>query len=182
MLRRLPPARCIGAVRDVGSTQWFADGTRILLCGVESGHAARCYVHDLSAAAPRAVTPEGTADAFPSPDGKQVLARDAEGSWVEVPLAGGQPRRISSLAPKDVVLRWPDMNLVLVRGPLSDVPARVERVDLVTGTRMQVAQFAPADLTGTVATVGGAITADAKWYAYSVMKQTSTLFLMEPVK
>ncbi len=172
----------LGPVRDVGGTEWFADGKHILLCGVELGHASRCYIHDLSTAAPRAVTPESTADGFPSPDGKLVLARDTEGRWVEFPIGGGQPHPMSSLTPKDTVLRWPEMNVMLVRGPVGEIPARVEKVDLASGKRMPIAQFAPADLTGAMATVGGAITPDAKWYAYSVMKQNSTLYLVEPMK
>ncbi|MBZ5648020.1 MAG: protein kinase [Acidobacteriia bacterium] len=172
----------LGAVKDVSTAYWFADGQRILLCGTEAGHGSRCYVHDLTAGPPRAVTPETTTDGIPSKDGKLVLAQDSDGRWIELPVAGGQPHPVTSLKAGDGVLRWPGTQWVLVRGPKSDLPVRVERVDLETGNRTLVRQFAPADLTGTMSSQSVAITDDAKWYAYSILKQNSTLFVIEPTK
>jgi len=169
----------LGNIREIGTATWVRDGRHILLCGMEDTRGSRCYLHDLTGA-PRAVTPVGTSDGIPSPDGNLVLARDGSGQWVQYPVAGGAGRPLSWLKADEIVLRWPSPDAVLVRGPRSELPVRVERLELATGKRTLVRQFAPADMVGSMAIQWIAMTDDTKWYAYAVLKQNSTLFLIEP--
>jgi hypothetical protein len=172
----------LGAVKQVDSALWFRDGKNILVCGTEPGHGSRCYAHDLTGT-PRPVTPENTTDGVPSPDGKSAIARSStDGKWYIFPAEGGEPRLIPSMASTDTVVRWPEAGSVIIRGALSELPARVDRVDLKTGKRSALARFAPADLTGSIASYNLTVSDDGKWYAYSVAKQNSTLFLIEPTK
>ena len=174
--RNLP----VGKAGGISSARWFADGRRVLFCGAEPGHAGRCYVDDVSGGEPRAVTPEGTISGIPSKDGKFILAQDTDQRWLRYPIDGGQPSVVTALKTSDNVLRWPQENTLLVRGPNSDLPVRVERLDLATGKRMLVQELATSDLAGAMEVTNMAITDDGKWYAYGVEKQSSTLFLIEP--
>ncbi len=176
-----PRNLAVGQVRGISGARWFADGQHVLFCGSEAGHGSRCYVDDVAGGSPRALTPEGTDSGIPSKDGKLVLVQDTQRRWLLFPAEGGQPRPLSSLTARDEVLRWPEANAVLARGPSSALPVRVERVDLITGKRTLVAQFA-SDLGGAMEVTNLAITDDGRWYAYGVEKQNSTLFLIEPAK
>ena len=175
--RNLP----LGNVREISAAEWFGDSDHVLFCGSEPGHAQRCYTAAFAGGAPRAVTPEGTSSGFASPDGKLVLAQTGDQRWVEYPADGGQPRVLSTLTPSDSVVRWPATDSLMVRSAMSDLPARVERVELSTGKRQPVARFASGDV-GAMQVIHIAVSGDGRWYAYSVEKINSTLFLIEPAK
>ncbi len=172
----------LGNVTSVSDASWFANGHQVLIIGSEAGHGSRAYVGEVSGETPRAVTPEGIQTGYPSKDGKLVLAKDADGHWLEFPVEGGQGRPMPSLTANDVVVRWPDANTVLVRPAVAVFPVRVDRLDLATGKRTPVAQFASSDLAGAMYVSQMTMTDDARWYAYAVEKQNSTLFLIEPAK
>ena len=177
-----PQRLSLSNIPTVSDAFWFADGRHVLVIGSETGHGSRAYIADISGGAPRAVTPEGTQLAMPSKDGKFVLAQGADERWAVYPIEGGQPRAVSSLTAKDIVVHWLDDNTVMVRSPWSELPVRVKKIDLSTGKRIPVAQFASSDLVGAMYVSRMAVTEDGKWYAYAVEKQNSTLFLIEPAK
>src|SRR2546426_1504322 len=66
-----------GDIESYATVQWFADQKRALVCGNEPGHATRCYVQEIAGGPPRKVTPEGTSDGLPSPDGRFVLVQNS---------------------------------------------------------------------------------------------------------
>ncbi len=69
----------------------FDDGRRVLACGHEPGRAVRCYVQEIETGKSRPVTPEGTNEGLPSPDGTQVLVRNGRKGPPALP--GGRQRR-----------------------------------------------------------------------------------------
>ncbi len=71
----------------------------------------------------------------------------------------------------------PDGRALLV-ATFSDVPARVERLDLWTGRRELFKTLGPADLTGVLQIAPIAISDDGKSHAYSCRRMTSHLFLV----
>src|SRR3989454_1180814 len=81
-----------GTIESYATVQWFADQKRALVCGNEPGHATRCYVQEIAGGPPRKVTPEGTSDGLPSPDGRFVLVQNSAGEHMLYPLEGGEPR------------------------------------------------------------------------------------------
>ncbi len=168
-----------GDVREYSSARWFSDGKRILVCGTEAKHASRCYAQDISGGKPRPVTSEGTLNGVVSPDGTLILATGARGEFQLYPSAGGEPRPVPSLRPSDVVSGWTaDGHGVLVY-PWSEVPARLERVDLATGRRDLVRRLAPPDLAGVVRIQNATVAGDESVYAYSAILRRSDLFLVE---
>jgi hypothetical protein len=77
------------------------------------------------------------------------------------------------------VSRWTaDGHGVLV-SPWSEVPARLERVDLSTGRRELVRRLAPPDLAGVVRILSATVAGDESAYAYSAGLRRSDLFLLE---
>src|ERR1035441_2617898 len=84
---------------------WLPDSKSIVFSAAEPGHAARTYLLDLQGGAPRALTPEGTAGALITPDGKSLLASDAKRQRWLYPIAGGEPQKFSvTLGPDERIV------------------------------------------------------------------------------
>ncbi len=160
---------------------FFPDGKRVLPCGQERGRAVRCYVQEIDGGKPRPVTPEGTTEGFVSPDGRQVVVRAAGKGLQLYPLEGagaGAGRDVPGSKPADAVVRWTPDGRALLVASVSDVPARVEKLDLSTGRRELFKTLGPADLTGVLQIAPIAISDDGKSHAYSCRRMTSHLFLV----
>jgi Tol biopolymer transport system component len=168
-----------GGIVNYDSAAFFPDGRRLLVCGTEAGHAARCYVQDISGGKPRPVTPEGTSGGFVSPDGASILVRSGAGAFLVYPSAGGEPRTVPGTTPDDAILRWAGdgRSLYLFRGP--QLPVHCERLDLATGRRDPLLTFGVAEASGALRLGFFALTGDAAGYAYSYGYQVSHLFLAE---
>jgi hypothetical protein len=168
-----------GDLESYASAQWFRDGKSILICGNEPGKGMRSYVQETSGGAPRPVTPEGTRDGWPSPDGRLVLARGSEGKYFLFPIAGGEPRPVPGLAEADVVAQWSaDGRSVLVYRR-AEIPCRLERVFLDTGQRKLFKELVPTDRAGLLSLRGVFVTDDLRAYAYTAYHQVSSLFVSE---
>ena len=167
-----------GDIREYSSARWFPDGKRILVCGTEAKHTARCYAQDVSGGKPRPVTPEGSRNGIVSPDGTLLLVQGSRDEYQLYPSAGGEPRPVSSLAPDDLVAHWTADGRGLLAYHWS-VPARLERVDLATGRRELVHRLAPPDLAGVVRIQNVTVASDENVYAYSALLRRSDLFLVE---
>jgi serine/threonine protein kinase len=171
-----------GEIENYDSASFFPGGKRILACGNQAGRPTRCYLQDIAGGAPRPVTPEGTASGFPSPDGKEILAPDAAGTFSVYPLAGGLARAVQGLSPEDVVIRWSADGRSVYAFGNSQVPAQVMRVDLSTGRRTLVRELAPADRAGVYRIMQVALAEGAKSYAYSYDRGVSSLVVVQGVK
>ena len=159
---------------------FFPDGKRIFACGHEAGHAVRCYVQNVDGGKPRPITPEGTTDGFVSPDGLTVLVRESSGGQKLYPVDGGPARPVPGATPDDAVVRWSaDGKSLIVVSLWSDVPLKVEKLDLATGRREPYKTLGPADLTGAVQISPIAVSDDGKSYALTVRRMASHLFLVQ---
>ena len=172
-----------GPIEHYGAGQWFPDGTRVLVCGSETGRAERCYVQDSRGGPPRAVTPEDTHRGVVSPDGGVVLVwRGATtagpGRFELYSLTGGPPRPVPGLDKDDEVLRWsPDGRSLIVRR--GRIPARLDRVDPATGRRELIRTLLPNEGSGATSVGGVVVGDDPSVYAYDVSYQLSQLFLVQ---
>jgi Tol biopolymer transport system component len=168
-----------GPIAEYNSAVFFPDARRVLVCGHEEGHAVRCYVQAVSGGDPRAVTPEGTSDGLVSPDGRSIVVKQGVEGWSLYPAQGGAPRAVSGATATDAILRWSADGRTLLLYDTSSVPARVDRLDLTTGTRRPLRAFGPQDLAG-VLRIGPVVLAEGdQTYAYSTSMMISHLFLAD---
>jgi hypothetical protein len=149
----------------------------------EPGHARRCYVQDLAGGPPRAVSPEGASVDFAgnpvSPDGKRLALRGADGRVIVLPAEGGESRLIGGLEPGAVPLGWSLDGQSLFVWSREQLPARIVRVDLVTGKSQVWRELRPLDAAGIVGISTVNLTPDGKSYAYTYDHRNAELYLGE---
>jgi sugar lactone lactonase YvrE len=174
-------------MKTTTSLGWMPDGKEIYFAG-NDGHGWRMYVEEIAGGAPRPVTPpisvkvEYIESDLVSPDGKFIFARDLSGKGWLYPLAGGEPRPVSGLAPEDIWTNWS------VDGRSSYVYqdkktyAELYRLNLSTGKRQLVTTLAPSDPAGLTDVRPVRITPDGKSYAYSYDRALSELYLVQGVR
>ena len=125
------------------------------------------------------MTPEGTTDGRVSPDGRRILVQTSAGGLWLYPAEGGQGKAVPATTSEDTVVRWSaDGRSVIVFGA-SQVPARLERLDLESGKREFLRTIGPADLTGVLSIFNLNATEDAGIYAYTCRRTISHLFLVD---
>jgi serine/threonine protein kinase/Tol biopolymer transport system component len=171
-----------GNIMSYSSARLFPDGIRVLACGNETGRSPRCYIQNISGGAPTPVTPEGTSDGLISPDGKSILAVGAESKHIIFPVAGGAGQPVEWLAPNETVIDWTADSRAVLTFHRSEIPARVEKVDLATGHRTTVCELATGNRTGALQVINAAFSADGKSYAYAYLNNISHLARIEGVK
>ena len=163
---------------------WLPDGTKFLSSGAEPGKGARLYIQDVQGGAPQPVSPEGVnALSFAlSRDGKLVAATAADGRGYLYPIGAGSSRAIPGMEPGEVPIKWgADDNTLFVYRP-GELPAKVYRLDLITGQRKLWRELMPPDPAG-VEYVGPILpTPDGKAYVYGYRRLLSDLYLVEGLK
>jgi eukaryotic-like serine/threonine-protein kinase len=168
--------------RDHFAAGWLPDGKSIIFSEAEPGHGPRTYLLDIQGGSPKAITPEGTFGGFVTPDGKWVLARDAQRQRWLYPIAGGEPQRFNyGIKPDEVVLGFTQDGKNLIVHTRS-VPAQIFRVDPASGKHELWKEIAPADPAGVRSIVDINLSADGKSYAYSVHRILSDLFVVDGLK
>ena len=167
-----------GAIVDYTSARFFRDNRRVLACGRDVDHPERCYTIALAGGPPTAVTPDGTSEGVPSPDGLSVVARGGDGTFAMYPLDGSPARPLTALAADDAIVDWSaDGRSLLVLTP-AKIPAPVDRVDLASGRRSRLFDLAPADRAGVVFVINASMSDDGRAYAYSVIRLQNRLALV----
>jgi Tol biopolymer transport system component len=165
---------------------WFPDGKQVVFQGREAGHDWRCYIQSMEGGPPRAITPEGTTgtsgEIFISPDGRFVIAADAQHQASFYSLAGGAPQPISHLESKERIIGWTSDGHSLYLAVRQEMSIRVYRFDPSTGRRELLKEIMPADLAGVFGFNRIFMTPDGKGYAYSVSRVLSDLYVVEGLK
>ena len=161
---------------------WTPDSKSIGFTTAEPGHGPRSYLLDIQGGAPRPVAPEGVTVTGISPDGKSLLAVDAQHQRWLYPTAGGQPQKLSLvLGPSERIMGFfPDGKSLRLR--TSTVPSQITRVDIATGRRELVQEIAPADPSGVMSLPVIKFSADGKSYAYSTGRLLSDLYVVDGLK
>jgi Tol biopolymer transport system component len=166
------------------AAHWFPDGTRILFSGTESNHGVRLYVQDIATNKIEAISPEGTNGlSFAlSPDGRLVAAVGPDGKGYLFPVASGEPKLIPGLLAGEAPVAWSadGRSLYIYRG--GELPAKIYRLDIASGSRTLWKQLMPPDPAG-VEYVGPILPApDGTAYAYGYRRLLSDLYLVEGLK
>jgi len=169
--------------------QVLPDGKRIVFAAGEAGRGRRLYVQTISGGTPVPISPEGVRGSIEglgigpvSPDGRFVAAWSPDGKLHLYPMSPGDSLPVSGVADSEFPIQWSSEGKSLyVKGP-GELPARVFRVNPVSGKRELWKQFAPSDPTGVVAVQGVVMTQDAAAYAYTYVRILSVLYVAEGLK
>jgi len=164
-----------------GGARFLPDGKRLLIDGVEPGHARRTYVEDLEGGKPRPLTPEGVTADIVSPDGRMVAGETAEHIKV-YPLEGGEAHEVPGLDGEYSPIQWAtEKDWLYVYNDVS-LPAEVMRVNVTTGKREAVRTLMPRDPAGVVYISPIVMTPDAKLFAYSSYRMLSVLYVVSGIR
>jgi serine/threonine protein kinase len=172
-----------GPVRQFQYAELFPDGKHVLFAGSEGRCGVRCYMQDIEHGKPRPLTPEGytahSSGSLISRDGKFFVAQDPEGRGVLFGMRGGKARTVPGLEHRDLPIRWDEEGRTLYLFRRGELPARLERLDLVTGQRQHCRDLQPPDPAGIVLIQKVLVTSDASSYFYSYWRDLDDLYLVE---
>lgn len=160
-----------------GWARFLPDGQHLAVVGDEAGHAARCYVVDLSGNA-KPVTPEGVLCGPLSPDGRSLVGFGPDRSIALYSLAGGSPRLIPHLQNNFVAVQWSKSGSSLFGYHAGEFPSKVYKVDITTGTQTTVRELKPGVPAGVVLIAPIVVSRDGKQFAYSYNQTLSVLYLV----
>jgi eukaryotic-like serine/threonine-protein kinase len=132
------------------SAGWFPDGRHIVFVGSKPAHAVQSWIQDLNGGAPEPVTPEGVSGTQVSPDGKFLSAVDEDGAIWIYPVKEQKPERLKGAEEGDVPVGWGQDEKQFYVARSDHLPIRVYRLDLVSGKRDFVREFAPRDAAGVI--------------------------------
>ena len=164
--------------------RWLPDGKRLLAAGIEAGHGARDYLIDLSNGDSKPITPEGTAGANLSPDGRSTAVVGSDGKWGVWPLEGSGIRLIPGLDSSYYVTGWsPDGGSVYAASSrASEKIAKVYKVDTATG-KMELWKTFGTEVAAGVTGVGAPhFSSDGTAYAYDYDRVLSEAYVVTGLK
>jgi dipeptidyl aminopeptidase/acylaminoacyl peptidase len=161
---------------QVTGVRWFPDGRRFVVVGSETGRPPRAYALDLQTGKVAPITPEGTTGLSASPDGQMLTA------------AHGNERGVFNLrtqvftrfvgTPRDAVAGWSadSQSFFVAQNDLRST--HLERIDVATGARTELATLSPSDPAGLVGVGNVLIAPDGDHYVYRYFRQLSQLFIL----
>jgi serine/threonine protein kinase/Tol biopolymer transport system component len=165
---------------DYDFAVWLPDGKRLFISGREPGKKTRTYVTSMDGGPLTPVTPEGV-QGFPTEDGKEVIARQGD-LLTFYPIGGGQPRSVKARVPDVILPMSGQTGRSLIAAERQEVPLKLYHYDTMTGERKPWRDLVPADRAGVYIVHLFDVTPDARWYAYSYVRDLSDLYLVEGLR
>jgi Tol biopolymer transport system component len=172
-----------GPIAEYQTARWFPDAKSLLVIANEAGKPTRAYRQDINGGEPMPILQEGVSAAAISPDGHTILGVDREMKWQWYPVPGGVPRPAPGLTADDratSIVGWSEDGRAFFVHSGTDVPARIDRVEVATGVRTLLKEIGPADRTGLLGFDPLTVSRDGNQYAYRYWKRLSTLFVVSP--
>jgi eukaryotic-like serine/threonine-protein kinase len=172
-----------GVIAEYQGAVWFPDGKSLVVIGNEAGKPLRAYRQDIPGGEPTPVLPEGVYPATITRDGETILGIDPEKQWHWYPVNGGAPRPALGLTAEDSpagILGWSADGTTLFARSGTDVPARIDRLEVASGRRTLLGEISPPDRTGLFAIDPSTVSRDGAQYSYRYWKRLSTLFVVTP--
>ena len=165
-----------GPITSYMDACWFPDGQRLLIVAAESGVAGRCYVQEIAGGPPRPVPMKGVLRAIPSPDGRRALVKKTDGTtWVASLENETDSIPVVGIAASEGIDGWSRDGRSIIVHDRSQMPARVERVDVVTGERTLLLTIMPSDA-GVQSIPAVVFSSDQQSYAYDFVRYVSRLY------
>ena len=160
---------------------WFPDSRRVVFTAAVRGRPLAAFVQDTGGGPPRVVA-SGVAQwpCLVTPDGRAVLARAAgvSGAWQLHPVDGGPSRPVPVETRERPLVFAPDGQSLFLVKPWDAAPMVIERLDLASGGRERVREITAADPAGVTRLMAPVLTPDGRYYAYSVHRILSELYLV----
>jgi DNA-binding winged helix-turn-helix (wHTH) protein len=172
-------------IASYGWATFFPDGRRILFVGRETSGAARMFVRELEAGAPRAISPENVRfQKFRplSPDGTLVVARCPDVDYCLYPTAGGDFRRLPGSEGLRPVTWDATGRQILMMDRSIRFPLQLHRLEVATGRREPWRVLSPTDRAGVSQATGVLVTPDWKAWAYDYVRRLSELYLVDGIR
>ena len=167
---------------------WVPGGQHVVLAAVGPDDDVHLYSQEIAGGPPSLISDEAVqaSQVSPcrvSPDGQRVAALGADGFIKLFPLDGGESRPVPGVEQYEIPLRWSeDGRSLFVWRLSSDLPARVDRLDVETGERSLWREFTPTGPAGVRGIVSLIPTPDGRAYAYSYFRGLETLYLLSGLK
>jgi serine/threonine protein kinase/Tol biopolymer transport system component len=161
-----------------GTARFLPDGKAITVNANEPGRGVRCYRLDLSGGKPKPITPEGIDGGRVSPDGRYILRADAAAEVAVYPLDGGSPRVIPGLESGFVPFQWSEDSASIYGYHPGQVPAKIYKVNIATGSKTLVQELSPESNGGVVTVSPIVATRDGSRFAYSYYQVLSVLYVI----
>ncbi len=165
---------------DYDVAVWFPDGKHMLITGREHGKQTRSYVTTMDSGVLAPITPEGE-QGFPAEDGKDVITRQGD-ELKFYPVTGGPPRIVKAKLPNLILPVSGPQGRYLIAAEQQGVPLKLFRYDTVTGEKTAWRELVPSDRSGVFIANQFDVTPDARWYAYTYVRDLSDVYLVEGLK
>jgi serine/threonine protein kinase/Tol biopolymer transport system component len=164
---------------DYDFALWLPDGKRLIVQGREPGKQTRTYVTTMETGTLQPITPEGVA-AYPTEEGNEVMGRTGD-IFTWYPVDGGAPRTAKAKIPQ-VALPFTPRGRYVIGAEENGVPLKLYRYDRETGERKPWRELVPADRAGVFNETVFDVTPDARYYAYSYVRDLSDVYLVEGLR
>ena len=165
---------------DYDLALWMADGKHLFMQARENGKPTRIYITNLDGTPLTPITPPDVIG-YPTGDGKFILTRKGD-TLTFYPIDGGAPHSETAPVPNLISPTGGPAGRYLIGALHQDVPLVLDRFDLLTGQKQPWKSLVPADRAGVYFVGLYDITPDAKWYAYSYVRDLSDLYMVEGLK
>lgn len=166
---------------DHRNARFTPDGKSILFQGNTPGAPSRTWIQPIGGT-PRPITPGPVTDMLVTPDGRHVLARNANGTFSMFSIDGGAPRSVPVLLPGDRPIQFTSDGGSVFVSSFGKIPAVLTKVDLATGTRTKWREVMPAEPAGLINVGPVWPTPDGKTMVYSYARLLSDLFIVRGVR
>lgn len=165
-----------------GWARFLPDGQRIAVNGYADGHAVGCHAIDLSTEKATAVTPEGILCGPSSPDSRSIVGTTVSGQLAIYSLEGGPVRTIPNFDDSWVAVQWSDDGKALYCYHSGEVPSKIYRVEIATGSAKVIQELKPGVSAGVVTMAPIVVSRDGKRFAYAYNQTLSSLYLISGLR
>ena len=166
---------------------WLPDSKHVILGGALKDKGYALHLLDTLDETEKTISPENIfGDAYrpfaASPDGRVVAGMTKDETVALYPIDSGNTIPVNGTEKGEVPIQWSaDGASIYVYRP-TDLPAKVYKIALATGTREPWKQFTPTDPAGVYKIAPICITPDGSAYAYDALRMLNDLYVADGLR
>ena len=165
-----------------GWARFLPNGEELAVGGDDAGHAARCYLVNLSSGHARAVTPEGFVCGPISPDGRMIIGKGNTEGISAYPIDGDAPKLLVAKKSNLNPVQWSEDGSALYGYHSGEFPSKVFGLSLATGKETPLQELKPGSPAGVDMVAPVVVSRDGKSFAYSYNQTLSVLYLVSGLR